>query len=383
MNISDMNLVYLAILVMTRLLMSCIVVRYYSDGCELLRLLKLEKHAAASRLSYYKRWDPVLAFFPFIWTWIDVLVAVKIGYAIASLPVWLLVSVVVGGRFRSLQEYGHNAIHFALCPSHRWQYFLGEFFCQAPLLKPDMKARQSTHSGQHHPHPNDVDRDPNLARVIKGGMVPGISPLQFGVNLLRPLGPKSIIGNGMGMVRNILLARSMESRIVRWSAIMIAGGMLFLAAGMEGVVFGWLLPVISFYQLFAWWALLAEHRWHVSSNATTRIDREFANARPTDYVGITGWLVRFFIAPTSDAYHLAHSLYPHVRWNYLPVIDAWLKVNEPRYTQHASQGFLLLSNGIPSALSELYFRLTDGEPAHVAEVSDGNKLLIQRELTNA
>jgi fatty acid desaturase len=64
-----------------------------------------------------------------------------------------------------------------------------------------------------------------------------------------------------------------------------------------------------------------------------------------------------FICPSSDAYHLAHSLYPGVRWNYLPAIDRVLKVDEPRYSQHASEGLLLSSDGIPSALSELRDRL--------------------------
>ncbi len=37
---------------------------------------------------------------------------------------WLLVVLWSGGRLRALQEFGHNAVHFALCPNHEWQWCL-------------------------------------------------------------------------------------------------------------------------------------------------------------------------------------------------------------------------------------------------------------------
>ena len=134
--------------------------------------------------------------------------------------------------------------------------------------------------------------------------------------------------------------------------------LFYTLAGWRGIVFGWLLPLLTTYQLFAWWALLAEHRWFVEGTPRTRADIEYLAGRPTDYRGIGGWLVRALVSPSSDAFHLAHSLYPGLRWNYLPAIDRHLKINEPRYTAHASEGLLVTRYGIPSALSELRERLS-------------------------
>lgn len=46
-----------------------------------------------------------------------------------------------------------------------------------------------------------------------------------------------------------------------------------------------------------------------------------------------------------------------MRWNYLPAIDRHLKIHDPRYTEHASEGLLFRRGNAPSALSELRERL--------------------------
>ena len=53
--------------------------------------------------------------------------------------------------------------------------------------------------------------------------------------------------------------------------------------------------------------------------------RECINGRPTEYRGVTGWLIRHTVFPGTDHHHLAHSLYPHVRWNYLPAVNRALR----------------------------------------------------------
>jgi fatty acid desaturase len=69
---------------------------------------------------------------------------------------------------RSLQEIGHNAMHYAMCRSKGWQWLLSNFFSQFPLMKRDMHSRFVTHVKEHHRSPNDPDKDPNLRRIIEG-----------------------------------------------------------------------------------------------------------------------------------------------------------------------------------------------------------------------
>jgi len=73
----------------------------------------------------------------------------------------------------------------------------------------------------------------------------------------------------------------------------------------------------------------------------------------------------------SDAYHLAHHVYPNVRYQYLPSVDRALKINEPRYTQYISRGMIFGSDGQPAALSELYYRLVSPVRLPVSEHEKG------------
>lgn len=342
----------------TDLLLRVIIHRYYADSGRVLRILRLKPRRSEGREQYYKPLDAWLAPFPFIWTWIEIVLGVILASACDHAWGWAALIVWVGGRFRALQEFGHNAVHFALCRSHAWQWWLSNFFYQFPAFKRDMQSRHVTHTLEHHRHPNHESKDPNRARVQRGGMAYPLTPKQFYWRLLYPLSYSGIRENISMMFRHSLLNHRFSTVVFRLISIMTVGGTLYWAGGWLGVLFGWFLPLVTSYPLFAWLSLLTEHRWFVHGQSADRQELEYLMGRPTDYVGVTGWFVRVLISPTSDAYHLAHSLYPGVRWNYLPAIDRQLKKEDPRYTAHASQGLLYSRDGIPSALSELRQRLT-------------------------
>ena len=330
---------------------------YYSDASHVMRLLKMLP-PAGPRLPYYKKYDAWFAPLPFVWTWLDILVAVQAAAVLGQSWGWLLLTIWSGGRFRALQEFGHNAVHFALCPSHAWQWRLSDVFFQFPCFKRDMTSRQVTHTREHHRHPNDPAKDPNRARVFNGGMSRGMRWSEFHLRLLYPLTWRGFQDNILLMWRNSQLNQDRMSLACRWSSVALVGAALWTLAGWKGVVFGWLLPLLTSYPLFAWLSLLTEHRWFVEGPSRDRRSLEYLHGRPTDYRAPSGWLIRVLISPTSDAYHLVHSLYPGVRWNYLPALDRFLKITDPNYTRHASEGLFFSRNDVPSALSELRERLT-------------------------
>jgi hypothetical protein len=70
--------------------------------------------------------------------------------------------------------------------------------------------------------------------------------------------------------------------------------------------------------------------------------------------------------PATDHYHLAHSLYPHIRWNHMPALDRVLASGDPRYARYGSVGLLVQGGEAPSALSELRARMTSGHAADLA-----------------
>ncbi|PTL84521.1 fatty acid desaturase [Vitiosangium sp. GDMCC 1.1324] len=339
------------------LLLRAVVYGYYRDPDRILRLVRLRPRKDGKHEDLYTPLDEWFAPFPFLWTWLDIYIAVLLAKMIDHPLAWGALTLWVGGRFRALQEFGHNAVHFALCRARGWQWWLSDIFYQFPAFKRDMHSRQITHTQQHHRNPNHEKLDPNRARVFDGGMHPGMTQAQFFWSMLYPLRFSGLMVNLKTMMRNSLLNHSFATALARALTLLGLTALLGWTAGWKAVAWGWLVPLMTSYSLFAWVSLLTEHRWFVSGWPENRLTREFLMCRPTDYPGFTGWLVRVFICPTSDAYHLAHSLYPGVRWNYLPAIDRVLKVDEPRYTEHASQGLLFFRDSIPSALSELRERL--------------------------
>lgn len=346
---------------------------YYADGNRILEELSLVPRPTGRRANIYKSWDWWLAPLPFVWVWLDIVIGVLVAAWLQHPLGWAGLSIWVGGRMRALQEIGHNAVHRALCDEqgfepkrgiarYPFQWWLSDVFYQFFVFKGDMASRDVIHRQRHHRNPNHPERDPNRARVSEGGMVAPLTVPQFYARLLYPLSPAGLRNTVVTLWRGSRANRNQAAVFARIGSVAGAGVLLHAAGGWAGVVFGWLVPLLTTYPVFAWIALLSKHRWFVEEFATNPRDQEYIAGRPTDYTGLLGLLVRLFISPMSDAYHLAHSLYPTVRWNYLPVIDRYLKVNEPRYTAHASRGLLFPSDDIPSALSELRDRLTKGAP---------------------
>lgn len=337
----------------------CLLWIYYSDGDRILPLLKLAA-PTSTKTVYYKRFDTVLAPLSFLYCWLDIVAAVLFFRWTGFHPLaGLLLVILAAGRMRALQEIGHNALHAALCPSKHYQWMLSNIFFQFPMLKRDMNSRFITHVKEHHPNADVPGKDPNLKRVINAGMVPGIKSYEFIRALLFPVSPKGLLGNLKGNCRDVIHENASSKIIILRAVVMAAMICLFIwLGGIPALLFGWFIPAISIYPLFSWWSLLSKHRWHTPYvPGLGRREHDYEHGRATDFPGLSGAVQRYMIFPMSDAYHLAHHIFPFVRSEYMPAVDRALKVHEPRYTQYISSGMIFARHGQPAALSELYHRL--------------------------
>lgn len=330
---------------------------YHRDRQRVLRHLGLAPRGAA-RDSYYRRCDPIFAVLPFGWNWLEISVAVAMAAHLDHATGWMLLIAFAAARFRALQEVGHTAVHFGLCRARRWQWCLGNVFFQYPCLKPDMAARCVAHVRLHHRNANRAC-DPNIARFQQVGFLPGLTRRKFYAMLFHPLTPAGAIETLRAIAAGVSANDAPAGALLRGICVSAVAGLLFAIGGWQGLAFGYVIPLLTIYPWFSWISLLVEHRWFVDCQATDRYTRECVNARPTDYPGLSGWLLKHFVFPATDHYHLAHSLYPHVRWNYMPAIDRVLKARDPRYAAFRSEGLLWKRGPIPSALSELQERMTN------------------------
>ncbi|MEZ4315531.1 MAG: fatty acid desaturase, partial [Polyangiaceae bacterium] len=264
----------------------------YSDGERIVKGLR--RDAEAERTPYYRPLDEVFAPMPFLWCWLDIVVLVRAGALLGHWAAWIPIVAIVAGRMRALQEIGHNAVHCAMCRSRGWQWFLSNFFFQFPLMKRDMHSRFVTHVKEHHRNPNDPDRDPNLRRIVEGGVRPGISPAEFHARMFFPLSPRGFWINLRTSVVNSTMGNASGWTVVtRLVSVTLALGVLWVAGGAVGIVVGYVAPLLFVYPLFSWVSLLAEHRWFCPNDqGRDRWEMECINCRPTAFPGLSGWVLR-------------------------------------------------------------------------------------------
>lgn len=340
---------------------------YYSDSERILQLLKLKKRdGSCKNQSYYKKYDPFFAIFPFLWSWLDICAVALIVSRFNNIYLIFLAILFVGGRFRALQEASHTAVHCGLCNSKKWQWALSNIFFQYPCFKPDMHHRHIAHVLEHHQHANELEKDPNIMRFISVGMVPGISQKEFYLKLFHSFTFAGFQENGQLMFKNSFTNKEISNSVMRWVVVISLVSSFYIFFGWKCLLITYLLPLITTYPWYSWISVLVEHRWFVNCNENNRRLRECINGRPTDYSGITGWIIKHTIFPGTDHYHLVHSLYPFVRWNYMKAVDMALKEQEPPYTKYLSQGLLFSNGNTPSALSELRDRMTNSDAPDLA-----------------
>ncbi|HXW81641.1 MAG TPA: fatty acid desaturase [Acidimicrobiales bacterium] len=346
------------------LVLSALVLRaadryYYRDSDRVLRLLRLVPAQPGQDRGYYRRFDAIFAWAPFAWVWCDIFAALHLAKLVGSPLAWVPVAIFVGGRFRALQEVSHAAVHNGLCRSRGYQWALANVAVQWPLFRPDMHYRFAAHVTEHHAHANEPGEDPNIGRFQRIGVIPGLSRAQWRRKVWYPLSPIGLAETARGVAESTLLKNKRPFMVLpRVGAVAAAVALVIWDAGWFGLGAGFVLPLLVVYPFFSWISLLAEHRWFVRCEALERKARECINGRPTDYRGALGVALEHLIFPFSDHYHLAHSLYPLLRWNYLPAVDRALKAGNPEYARYASLGLIRASGDREAALSELRARLT-------------------------
>lgn len=342
---------------------------YYRDHERVLRHLGLRD--AAERDAYYRPLDPVFAMFPFVWSWCEIFGLTALALQLDHVVGYLALVVLVATRLRAIQETGHTATHYGLCRQRRFQWLLSDLLFQYPCFKPDMSFRYISHVRQHHHHANEPDIDPNILRFKKLGFLPGISRRRFDAMLLHPLTPRGFAETFSFIVSGVRQNKTALGAVIRIAVVAALVTAFVVCVGWTGFLVGYAIPMVTIYPLYSWISLLVEHRWFVECTESSHFARECVNGRPTAYPGAAGWILKHALFPATDHYHLAHSLYPHIRWNHMAAIDRALAAGDPRYGKYGSVGLLWQAGERPSALSELRARMTSGQATDLASWASG------------
>lgn len=308
--------------------------------------LVCRRRAQAVVVGALQRWyDFPLGVVALLRTWLEVLISLLLIEALGdSVAPCFLLSIVIASRFRALQEIAHFAIHSALGSNAKKCFLMANVFFQFPLMRDAARVRQRTHVGIHHRQSNVAGLDPNLDDLRACGIVPGCGVFRLLAAIVFPLWPSSILR----CLRNaaaVTLRGPRDEVLVRLALVSGLVVATFVLAGWTGVVFAWLLPRFLIYPGLAWLSQLLEHRWYAPMPDQTPYLREFHAGRATHYGLATKALMRFLILPVGDSYHLAHSLFPRLRWNYLPIADRLLVKHCADYAINRTHGLLFKRAG--------------------------------------
>lgn len=308
----------------------------------------------------YKKLDNYFALLPFIWSWLLIVAAILLFHEAHSIIIKFALILFVTGRMRSLQEIGHFAVHGALCPNMKWGMLLANIFYQFPMFMPEATARRKTHVLEHHNRVN-MPNDPDLKELTDKKFVPGISNTKFWIGLFYYLTSKGIFERCKECLGYLWADRNNYKFYLRILCVSAVIGIGISFKLYNELIFLYLVPILITYPTAYWLAHVALHRWFVDCADNIEYhQRELEIGRPTDFKGILGFIIKHNLFPVGDSYHLAHSLFPIVRWTYLPQIDKILKQYCPKYIDNRSCNLFFSEGGVPSVYSELRERMIYG-----------------------
>lgn len=302
--------------------------------------------------------DVVLGPLQFLGNWLIIIGMIGTAYRFNYLAFDLLTVWVICAQLRALEELSHMAIHGAVGGSKSFQLLVADFFFQLPALKNSARERRHRHCSLHHPNVNLLNKDPGLQDFVEIGFVPGISRTKFWLCVFHPLTPLGVFQRLRGVMFNLTSDFRSPFRLgVRAVTIATTVVPFYLLDWGYGFGLFYILPLIIFFPQFYWFSQVAEHRWFENVDGLDKLQRELLSGRPTLYKGVLGQFVRYSFFPVGDSHHLAHSLFPYMRWSYLGEIDRLLILNIPEYSQHTSKGLFIGSVNRPSALDYLREKL--------------------------
>lgn len=269
-----------------------------------------------------------------------------------SIPLYLGAILLISARMRALDSFTHEASHGNLFRNPTLNYWAGLLLCAFPVGS-SLTAYRVSHA-DHHRYLADPERDPDRVRYRELGVdaFPTDRP-QLIRHFLKVFLLMHVPGYVWGAVKGYVYSPEVPQfeQIARW---LFWGGAiaLILVCGWEReFLLFWLVPYLSLFQIIRYLSEISEHGGlYGAYDATRPIRRELQVTRSN----FCHPLLRFFVYPLGDRFHILHHLYPSVpHYNYERVHELLLEDDAYRQGHHCYGYFFALRRDRPSTAGQM------------------------------
>ena len=268
-------------------------------------LIKPKEILKEDEIEFLKKKDDKTGSLLILHAWFVIVLCVLIYSLFPNIVTFFLAVVLIGGRQLGLAILMHEGAHGLINNKIKTNDFISQWFCAFPVWL-DTYGYRHYHLSHHRHTQKENDPDLSLSKPFP------ISKMSFLRKVLRDLSGISGLKQKYELIFKTLLNKEVvksDGKIISgfkstntligiiFSNLFIFLIMWFLGEWWYFFVF-WLLPLITFFQLFLRIRNIAEH-----AGVKSECD-DFNNARTT----YAGFLERVLVAPYYVNYHLEHHL---------------------------------------------------------------------------
>lgn len=294
---------------------------------------KIFDRSILKRIRQLKRSDNWSNIFYLLADYGQIFSAILLVNTFPSFGTYIIALLLIGSRMRALENLNHETSHHHLFRHPFLNRWIGLILCGFPIGI-SLKVYQESHLSKHHPYLGDPEKDPDRLRYKELGIeLFPISRSQLIFHLIKVFClihvPRYIQSNIRFSVHSSNIPG--DERVARWTLWLMVMTILTIFGWWWNFILFWVLPFLTSFQIIRYLAEMSKHGGLYGSNHEIELTRNnFCHP-----------ILRFFLYPHGDYFHLVHHLFPSIPHYNLGRAHRILLYDDEYCQAHHCYGFFL------------------------------------------